>query len=164
MTISTMTAGKTANRIAVTNGKKHFIKVFSLALLLLLFFAAAPVFSQAPKLGQPTILQQALNIMPAVPIPAVGSLKFEFGGDIWMAKLGGQNLLAGTMTVQDTPDGSILVLKQTHTYAKVVWVKTPGPDMILDYTKGPPSSLRPISSAEMTEKLAAIADSPAEAQ
>jgi len=151
------TAGKTAkeNRMTVAKSQKHFSRVFTLAPLFLLFFVAAPVFSQTPRLGQPTLLQAELNKLPVVPIPQVGSLKFEFGGEVYIAKLNGQNLLAGTITVQDTDDGSILVLKQTHTYVKIAWVKTPGPDIILDYTKGPPASLRLISRAQMDEKLAA---------
>ena len=149
------------DRMAVAKSQKQFSRVFTLSPLFLLFFVAAPVFSQTPRLGQPTLLQAVLNNLPAVPIPQVGSLKFEFGGDIWMAKLNGQNLLAGTMTVQDTKDGSILVLKQTHTYVKIAWIKTPGLDIFLDYTQGPPASLRAISKAKMDEKLAAdAADSP----
>jgi hypothetical protein len=150
MTVSIKTAGKTA---------KLFGRVFALAPLFLLFFVAAPVFSQAPKLGKPTTLQAALNLMPAVPVSGQ-TLKFEFGGDIWIAKLNGKNLLAGTVVTQDTKDGNVMVLTQTHTYVGVAWVKTPGPDIILDYTPGPPAVLRPITRAEADEKLAAVEAAP----
>jgi hypothetical protein len=71
-----------------------------------------------------------------------------------MARLNGQNLLAGTIIVHETNEGSILVLKQTHTYAKIAWVKTPGADIILEYKKGPPASISTISKSDLDAKLA----------
>ena len=135
--------------------KKYFNRVFILLSLFFLFCGTVPVFSQAPKLGQPTLLQQALNTLPAVPIPSVGSLKFEFGGDVWMAKLSGKNVSAGTITLHNTNEGNILVLKQTHIYVKIAWVPTPGADIILEYKRGPPVSFKLISKSELDEKLAA---------
>jgi len=90
-------------------------------------------------------------------------LKFEFGGDVWMANLNGQNLLAGTIETHETNEGSILVLKQTHTYVKIAWIKTPGADIILEYKKDPPASLRSISKSDLDAKLASagVPSSPA---
>jgi len=97
-----------------------------------------------PVLGEPTLLQQGWNQLPAI---GVGNynLKFEFGGDTWIAKNNGRNFLAGTMTFEETPEGTFLVLKQTHTYPprdipRISWVRTPGPEIILQYNPGPPSS------------------------
>jgi len=100
-----------------------------------------------PVLGEPTVLQQALNRLPAVPI-AGNNLKFEFGGNIWIATLNGRNFLAGTISTQETDEGSILTLRQTHIYPPrnipgIRWVRTPGPDIVLEYRIGPPASLRP---------------------
>ena len=105
----------------------------------------------APVLGQPNLLQQALNILPAVPI-AGRNLKFQFGGDTWIAKADGKNYMAGTFQSEDNDGGSTLTLKQTHTYSTekkpgiggdVGWVKTPGPQIVLEYKAGPPGSLSP---------------------
>jgi len=133
--------------------KRIFFHSFIVISLFLFLFGAAPVFSQAPQLGQPTILQQALNTLPAVPIPGAGSLNFQFGGKIWMAKLNGQNLLAGTIDEYETNEGVILVLKQTHTYAKVTWIKTPGADINLEY-KNATKTLSVIPKAELDSKMA----------
>jgi hypothetical protein len=122
--------------------------------LFLFLFGAAPVFSQNPQLGQPTLFQQTLNMLPAVPIPGVGSLNFQFGGKVWMAKLNGQNLLAGTIEEYETNEGSVLVLKQTHTYAKVAWIKTPGSDINLEY-KSATKSISVIPKADLDAKLSA---------
>jgi len=134
--------------------KRIFYHFFTVVSLFLFLFVAAPVFSQAPQLGQPSLLQQTLNILPAVPVPGVGSVNFQFGGKVWMAKLNGQNLLAGTIEEYETNEGSILVLKQTHTYAKVTWVKTPGADINLEY-KNATKTLSVIPKADLDAKLAA---------
>jgi hypothetical protein len=102
-----------------------------------------------PKLGQATTLQSALNKLPAIPI-AGKDLKFEFGGDAWIARLDGKDYMAGTFTSEDNAEGSILTLTQTHIYSTeqkpgiggdVGWVKTPGPEIVLEYKKGPPETL-----------------------
>jgi len=68
-----------------------------------------------PKLGSPTTLQYTLNAMPEISI-AGKSLKFEFGGNTWIAQVNGENYIAGTFKSEDTGDGSILTLKQTHAW------------------------------------------------
>ena len=133
--------------------QKRFNGVLTLIPLFLLFLGAVPVFSQTPRLGQPTLLQQQLNRLPAVTV-AGQTLKFDFGGEVWMAKLNGQNLLAGTIETHETNTGSILQLKQTHTYVKIAWIKTPGADIILEYVEGPPVSFHTISRSDMDAKLA----------
>ena len=104
--------------------------------------------SAPPQLGQPTELQIDLNALPAVKI-AGKSLKFEFGGDAWIAKVDGKNFSAGTFTSIDDTNGSTLTLKQTHIYSSsnrpglggdIGWIETPGADIVLVYKKGPPSS------------------------
>jgi hypothetical protein len=140
--------------VIVSMNQKHYNRVFILMTLFFFLCGAAPVFSQTPRLGQPTLLQQQLNRLPAVTV-AGQTLKFDFGGEVWMAKLNGQNLLAGIIEVHETNTGSILLLKQTHTYAKIAWIKTPGADIILEYAEGPPVSFRTISRSDMDVKLAA---------
>ena len=116
--------------------------------VLSVFFVLAGCAS-GPQLGQPTLLQEALNLLPAVPV-AGKNLKFEFGGDTWISTVDGKNFSAGSFTSEDTADGSYLTLKQTHVYSSekkpifggdVGWVSTPGPDINLEYKKGPPPSL-----------------------
>jgi hypothetical protein len=122
--------------------------------VLFLFFALSITFAMigcasGPKLGSPTPIQQLLNALPEVTV-AGENLKFDFGGDTWIAKVDGKNFLSGTFTSEDAADNSILTLKQTHVYSTeqkpgiggdVGWVKTPGPDIVLEYKKGPPESL-----------------------
>jgi len=52
-----------------------------------------PAFLQS---GEPTLLQQTLNRMPAIPI-AGNNLKFEFRGDTWISRVNGENFSAGTI-------------------------------------------------------------------
>lgn len=66
-----------------------------------------------PQLGEPNLLQMALNRLPAIPI-AGNNLKFQFGGDVWVATVNGENFSTGTIEVEDTIDGSIFTLRQTH--------------------------------------------------
>jgi len=97
------------------------------------------------KLGTPNTLQQAMNTLPAVPV-AGNNLKFQFGGDTWIAQSGGKNFLAGTFLSEDTSDNSVvLTLKQTHLYSsqkkpgvggEIGWIPTPGPDISLVYKDG----------------------------
>ncbi|MDR2589250.1 MAG: hypothetical protein LBC67_07475 [Spirochaetales bacterium] len=128
--------------------KTRFGFTFLGALVLLITFVTIGCAS-GPKLASPTPLQQELNSLPEVPV-AGKNLKFEFGGDAWIAKVDGKNFLAGTFTSNDTAEGSDITLKQTHIYSAeqkpgiggdVGWVKTPGPDISLVYKKGPPESL-----------------------
>jgi len=71
------------------------------------------------KLGEPTLLQQGLNILPAVPIGGK-NLKFEFGGDIWIAKINGQNFLAGDCIFERNGNGYNLTLKTTNVWSGAV--------------------------------------------
>ena len=129
------------------NKKDLFLRLFFIVMI-----AAAPaiVYAQEPTLGAPSVLQQALNRLPAVPI-AGKSLKFEMGGETWIAKINGRNFLAGSMITQDTGEGSLITLSQTHVYAaipgvaNVGWIRTPGPQIILEYKMGPPASLKLVS-------------------
>ena len=126
-----------------------------------------------PKLGEKTELQNLLNQMPEVPV-AGKKLKFEFGGDAWVAKLNGKEYLAGTFTSEDSEEGSVLILEQTHVYSseknpltgkEIKWVSTPGPQIVLEYKKGPPESLSigqaQTASAKTGEAQSTAASSPA---
>jgi hypothetical protein len=99
-----------------------------------------------PKLGEETPLQELLNDLPAIPI-AGKNVKFKFGGDNWISTVNGKEFLAGTAKFEGTEAAATLTLKQTHVYSDqqkpgiggdVGWIKTPGPDIILEYKKGPP--------------------------
>jgi len=75
--------------------------------------------AQVPQLGEPTVLQQGLNLLPAVPI-AGKNLKFEFGGDIWIAKVNGRNFLAGGCVFEENDNGYILTLNITNVWSGAV--------------------------------------------
>jgi len=127
-------------------------KSFNLTFVMILALAITLVVtgcSSGPKLGPPNEIQQLLNALPAVNI-AGKSLKFKFGGKTWISKVNGKGFLAGTLTLEDTADGFTLTLEQTHIYSTeqkpgiggdVGWIKTPGPNIVLEYKKGPPESL-----------------------
>ena len=73
----------------------------------------------AQQLGTPTSLQQLFNSIPAIPI--IGkSVKFEFGGDIWIAKVNGENFLAGNCIFEETGNGHILKLNITNVWSGAV--------------------------------------------
>jgi hypothetical protein len=107
--------------------------------------------SSTLRQGIPAVLVQALNVLPAVPI-AGNNLKFEFAVDSWVAKVNGRDFLAGTIMSQGTDDSVTLTLKQTHTYVAGRQVSTPGPDIYLEYKKGPPASLRVVPREEMEKR------------
>ena len=124
-------------------------KLSSLSVLILITALMVVGCASGPKLGNPTPLQQILNAMPEINI-ARNSLKFEFGGDSWIARNNGREFLAGTFTSEDTPEGSILTLNQTHIYSTeqkpgiggdIGWVKTPGPQIVMEYKSGPPATI-----------------------
>jgi hypothetical protein len=113
--------------------------------MVLAFGAVMSGCASGPKLGSPTDLQQLLNALPEVPV-AGKNLKFDFGGDVWIARVDGKDFMAGTFQSDD----SALTLKQTHIYSSeqkpgiggdIGWVKTPGPDIAIEYKKGPPETL-----------------------
>jgi len=69
--------------------------------------------------GETTLLQQILNRMPAISI-AGNSLKFEFNGETWIARVNGENFSAGTIQFDVTSEGGILTLSQTHIWPGAV--------------------------------------------
>lgn len=74
-----------------------------------------------PQLGTPTPIQQNINTLPAIPIPLVGkNFKFELGGDIWTAKVNGENFMAGNCLFEETDNGYIIKLKTTHVWTGAV--------------------------------------------
>jgi hypothetical protein len=123
--------------------------------VLFAFITVVSVYAQ--QLGRPTELQDLLNDLPAIQI-AGKNLKFTFGGTTWIAKVNGENFMAGTVETVDVSDGSVMALKQTHiwgaaatkaatgklggvlgTVGKAVntaastWIATPGPEIYLDF-------------------------------
>jgi hypothetical protein len=146
-----------------TMSKKTIIVLFA-------FLTAGNAFGQ--QLGTPTPLQRILNELPAIPI-AGRNLKFEFGGGTWIARLNGENVMAGTVETVDISGGSILALKQTHIWGggagravagrvggalggaigsvASIWIATPGPEITLDYRAGPRATLSMASEARIAE-------------
>ena len=72
-----------------------------------------------PQLGEPSLFQFALNQLPAIPI-AGNNLKFEFGGDNWIAKVDGQNFMAGNCIIKETDNGYILTLTTTNVWTGAI--------------------------------------------
>jgi len=72
-----------------------------------------------PQPGPITPLQAILNTMPAIRI-AGNSLKFDFTGDTWTAKVNGENFSTGAVQIEMTGSGAILTLKQTHIWPGAV--------------------------------------------
>lgn len=102
-----------------------------------------------PVLAQPTALQELINLLPPIRI-AGRQLDFQFGGEFWIATLNGRNFIAGSITTEIIDEGIVFTLKQTHAWpptdlpnARLMkWVRTPGPEIMLLYSEGPPRSLR----------------------
>ncbi|MCL2800309.1 MAG: hypothetical protein FWD28_00940 [Treponema sp.] len=130
----------------INKNSRRFFTVLAVMMFLLLC-GAVPAFSQAPQLGAPTLQQVALNSLPAIPI-AGNNLKFQFGGDTWIATRNGRNFIAGTFVSENTGDGVLMTLTQTHTFLRVQWIRTPGPSLVLEYKDGPPSSFRLVGRTE----------------
>jgi hypothetical protein len=142
---------------------KKSINSFFVGVLVLSFAFVIIGCASGPALGTPTPLQSILNGLPAIPL-AGNTLKFQFGGDTWIATNNGANFLAGTFTAVETNDGATLILKQTHigssgaaniaggtvgAVARVAgntanWVKASGLEIVLKYEKGPPATLVPV--------------------
>ena len=72
-----------------------------------------------PQLSQPSALQSILNALPAIPV-AGNILKFEFGGESWVTRVNGENFSAGTLVFEETEEGGILTLTQTHIWPGAV--------------------------------------------
>jgi len=71
------------------------------------------------KINDMTILQAALNLLPAVPIGGK-NLKFDFSGDNWTAKINGQNFLSGDCILEKNANGYNLTLKATNVWSGAV--------------------------------------------
>jgi len=66
-----------------------------------------------------TLLQQSLNLLPAVPIGGK-NLKFEFNGDNWISKINGQNFLSGDCVFEKNGNLYNLTLKTTNVWSGAV--------------------------------------------
>jgi hypothetical protein len=132
-------------------------KLFFILLIVLLSVFRVGAQDAVPRLGEPTLLQHTLNELPAISI-AGNNLDFEFGGDTWIAKLNGRDFMAGNVMSYDIDEGVILVLTQTHSYPPrdipgIRWIRTPGPEIILEYKIGPPVSFSQISRSGLPVEL-----------
>jgi hypothetical protein len=72
-----------------------------------------------------TSLLNVLNTLPEIRI-AGNNLKFQFTSDKWTAMLNGESFSTGTIEVEETNDGTILNLKQTHIWPGAVAGKAVG--------------------------------------
>ena len=72
-----------------------------------------------PQPGISAPLQIILNAMPAIPI-AGNNLKFLFSDGGWTTTVNGENFSAGTIEREDTNNGFMLTLKQTHIWPGAV--------------------------------------------
>ncbi|MCL2277303.1 MAG: porin family protein [Treponema sp.] len=141
--------------------------IFFLIVSVGIFFSGC-ASNPVPKLGQPTLLQIALNKLPSIPM-AGNNLDFEFGGDAWVARVGGRNFLTGTLVTQDIGESTFLLLKQTHIFppasapsvpgVSLGWISTPGPEIIMEYKAGPPVSFRLVPDSERPAQLGVGASS-----
>jgi hypothetical protein len=122
--------------------------------------------ASGPVLGPPTLLQQALNLLPAVPI-AGNNLKFQFGGDAWIATNNGANFIGGTFKIHDSGEGVYILVNQTHIYSNrqkplvggaIGWIRTPGPEIILFKNEEPSSSFSLVSRSNVPADIIAALD------
>lgn len=73
------------------------------------------------QLGTQTPFQHTINAIPAIPIPLIGeNIKFEFGGDNWIANLNEENFIAGSYKIEESAAGHVLTLSLTHVWSKLV--------------------------------------------
>ena len=130
------------------------IKVFLIAVVGIIAINVSNASAQ-PTFGAPTDYQQKVNeAVASVPINIAGrQVTLSLEGDFWRGKLNGNDILAGECTVEETEDGSIITLQQQWAYvdsgrrvlgvAVASWVRTPGPQIVLEYKEGPPVTLLP---------------------
>jgi len=69
--------------------------------------------------GIPTLIQLAVNQLPAIPI-AGKNIKFELDTDTWIAKVNGNNFLSGDCLFQESDTGYILTLRTTNVWSGAV--------------------------------------------
>jgi hypothetical protein len=112
--------------------------------------------ASGPNFGQPTQIQQVLNrVASAIPIDIAGKkITLSFEGDFWRGRIDGKDAFAGDCNIDENDDGAIITLNQSWAYlntGKTVpvtgepvasWQKTPGPQIVLEYKKGPPESFQ----------------------
>jgi hypothetical protein len=118
--------------------------------------------ASGPNFGQPTPIQQELNkLASAVPINIAGQRIFlSFEGDFWRGRLNGKDAFAGDCKIDENDDGAIITLNQTLICLDsgktvpvtgepvLTWQKTSGPEIVLEYKKGPPATLSKFDSTD----------------
>ena len=104
--------------------------------------------------GDISSLQDALNLLPAIPV-AGKTLKFIFSGETWRAQVNGADTLDGTLTFQSAEGGAIINLKPVNAYLRGRKIPAPATDIVLEYKAGPPMALRSLSKKEQESVAAA---------
>jgi hypothetical protein len=108
--------------------------------------------ASGPKFGNPNAIQVLLNVVAKkYPIDIAGKkVELSFEGDSWRGKVDNKDSLAGDCTIKETDKGATLTLNQKWAWVEnenpvtkkpIGWQKTPGPEFVLEYDKGPPESL-----------------------
>jgi len=109
--------------------------------------------ASGPKFGTPSTLQATLNaVSEQFPIEIAGKkVKLSFEGDFWRGQVDGKDTLAGDCKIEENANGAIITLNQSWAYIDTgkkdpikggsiaKWQKTPGPEIKLEYTAGPPA-------------------------
>jgi hypothetical protein len=95
-----------------------------------------------------SLLQEALNRLPAIPV-AGKTIKLVFAGETWRGQINGADALSGTLNFQAVEGGGVIVLKPTHAYLRGRQIPAPASEIFLEYKAGPPMSLRTMSKADV---------------
>jgi len=118
--------------------------------------SSATAKASEPKFGTPTAFQKILNdVTNRIPINIAGKqVTLSFEGDYWRGRVNGQDLLAGECKINESANGdAVITLGQSFAYVDTgkkvplkgtpigSWVATPGPEIVLEYKKGPPANV-----------------------
>ena len=134
---------------------KKQIKTVHAAIIGIIAACALSGCASGPKFGTPSDIQKALNeVAGKFPINIAGrQVQLSFEGDSWRGKVNGKDTLAGDCKIEETAGGATITLNQSWAYIDTgktdpikkepiaKWQKTPGPEIILEYVKGPPAAL-----------------------
>jgi membrane protein implicated in regulation of membrane protease activity len=134
---------------------KKRIKTVLVAIIGIIAISILLGCASGPNFGKPTPIQEILNeVAGRFPINIAGNqVRLSFEGDFWRGQVNGKDTLAGDCKIVENADGAIITLNQSWAYVNnkkkvpltgepvASWQKTPGPNIILEYKKGPPATL-----------------------
>ena len=134
---------------------KKQIKMVPIAIIGVIAIGILLGCASGPKFGPPTGIQMLLNqVAGLAPLTIAGKgVMLTFEGDYWRGRVDGRDTLAGECRIDETDDGAIVTLNQSwaclDTGKRVPitgkpiaqWQKTPGPEIVLEFKKGPPATL-----------------------